>query len=52
MSLASINPGFLGRLESLQGQNALLLGGHGELAHAMAAALADRVPTLFWQRVN
>tara|TARA_E500000305_G_C4002457_1_gene228133 strand:- start:664 stop:1464 length:801 start_codon:yes stop_codon:yes gene_type:complete len=42
MSLSSINPGFLGRLESLQGQSALLLGGHGELAHAMAAALADR----------
>lgn len=34
--------GFLGRLASLKGRTALILGGHGELARAMAAALADQ----------
>lgn len=42
MSDAVVRPGFLSRLESLEGRKALILGGHGELAHAMAAALADR----------
>ena len=35
-------PGFLAGLSSLKGRNALILGGHGELARAMAAALADQ----------
>jgi gluconate 5-dehydrogenase len=35
-------PGFLAGLVSLKGRRALLLGGHGELARAMAAALADQ----------
>jgi gluconate 5-dehydrogenase len=35
-------PGFLSRLGSLEGQVALILGGRGALAHALAAALADR----------
>ena len=42
MADTDIGPGFLGRLESLAGRNALILGGHGELARAMAGALADR----------
>lgn len=42
MSVTTISPGFLSRLESLQGRNVLIIGGHGELAKAMAAALADR----------
>jgi gluconate 5-dehydrogenase len=39
-------PGFLGKLGSLEGQVALVLGGHGALAHALAAALADRGATV------
>ncbi len=35
-------PGFLDRMGSLSGRTALIFGGHGELAHAIAAALADR----------
>ncbi|WP_342363633.1 SDR family oxidoreductase [Terrarubrum flagellatum] len=35
-------PGFLSDLSSLTGRGALILGGHGELAAAMAAALAER----------
>ncbi len=35
-------PGFLAAMASLEGRVALIFGGHGELAHAMAAALADR----------
>jgi gluconate 5-dehydrogenase len=35
-------PGFLAGLASLKGRTALILGGHGELARAMAAALADQ----------
>ncbi|WP_323039006.1 SDR family oxidoreductase [Gemmobacter sp.] len=38
----SLSPGFLTRLGRLDGRVALILGGHGELARAMAAALADR----------
>jgi gluconate 5-dehydrogenase len=38
----TLKPGFLADLSSLKGQAALILGGHGELARAMAAALADR----------
>lgn len=34
--------GFLAGLASLKGRTALILGGHGELARAMAAALADQ----------
>lgn len=34
--------GFLSEFSSLEGQAALILGGHGEIARAMAAALADR----------
>jgi gluconate 5-dehydrogenase len=37
-----LKPGFLGRLGSLEGQVALIFGGHGGVAHALAAALADR----------
>ena len=39
---SEFEPGFLSRLESLEGRSALIIGGHGELARAMAAALADR----------
>jgi gluconate 5-dehydrogenase len=39
---ASPGPGFLDRLSSLEGRAALVLGGHGELARAIGAALADR----------
>ena len=39
-------PGFLGKLGSLEGQVALVLGGHGALARALAAALADRGATV------
>jgi gluconate 5-dehydrogenase len=42
----SVEPGFLKRLESLEGKKALILGGHGELAHAIAAGLADRGASL------
>lgn len=35
-------PGFLAGLASLKGRAALILGGHGELARSMAAALADQ----------
>jgi gluconate 5-dehydrogenase len=35
-------PGFLDRLSSLESRAALVLGGHGELARAIGAALADR----------
>lgn len=38
----AFKPGFLGRMESLAGKVAVILGGHGELARAMASALADR----------
>lgn len=34
--------GFLSRLESLQGKVALVIGGHGEIARAIASTLADR----------
>jgi gluconate 5-dehydrogenase len=34
--------GFLGRMASLERRVALVLGGHGELARAMASALADQ----------
>lgn len=37
-----LTPGFLNRLGRLDGRVALILGGHGQMAHAMAAALADR----------
>ncbi|HEU0221561.1 MAG TPA: SDR family oxidoreductase [Paracoccaceae bacterium] len=37
-----LQPGFLARLSSLEGRAALIIGGHGELARAMAAALADQ----------
>jgi len=37
-----LTPGFLSRLSDLTGRVALILGGHGDLARAMAAALADR----------
>lgn len=37
-----IAPGFLSDLSSLDGRVALVLGGHGELARAIAAGLADR----------
>lgn len=37
-----ITAGFLDRLSRLDGRVALVFGGHGDLAHAMAAALADR----------
>lgn len=37
-----VAPGFLTRLGRLDGRVALILGGHGDLARAMAAALADR----------
>lgn len=39
---ASPGPGFLDSLSSLEGRAALVLGGHGELARAIGAALADR----------
>lgn len=42
MAESTLTPGFLARMESLAGRNALILGGHGELARAMGAALADR----------
>lgn len=42
MNNPDIRPGFLSRLESLDGRVAMIFGGHGELAQAMAAALADR----------
>ncbi len=35
-------PAFLAALASLKGRTALVLGGHGELARAIAAALADQ----------
>lgn len=35
-------PGFLAGMASLRGQVALIIGGRGELARAMAAALADQ----------
>lgn len=38
----TISPGFLDRASRLDGRVALVLGGHGELARAIAAALADR----------
>ncbi|GIL01837.1 MAG: gluconate 5-dehydrogenase [Alphaproteobacteria bacterium] len=38
----ALEPGFLDRMASLAGRAALVFGGHGELAHAIAAALADR----------
>lgn len=38
----ALDAGFLDRLCRLDGRVALVLGGHGELARAMAAALADR----------
>jgi gluconate 5-dehydrogenase len=38
----SMRRGFLNDFSSLEGQAALILGGHGEIAGAMAAALADR----------
>ena len=34
--------GFLDRASSLSGRTALVFGGHGELARAIASALADR----------
>lgn len=37
-----IAPGFVDRLSRLEGRVALILGGHGELARALAGALADR----------
>jgi gluconate 5-dehydrogenase len=37
-----LQKGFLSRLTSLEGRSALIIGGHGELARSMAAALADR----------
>lgn len=36
-----IGPGFASRLFSLKGRVALVIGGHGEIAAAMAATLAD-----------
>ncbi len=39
--MQAYRPGFLGRMASLAGNAALIFGGHGELAHAIAAALAD-----------
>jgi gluconate 5-dehydrogenase len=41
-STTAFRPGFLADLASLDGRVALILGGHGELAGAMAAALADK----------
>ncbi|MBW6496538.1 MAG: SDR family oxidoreductase, partial [Burkholderiaceae bacterium] len=38
----SLTPGFLNQLSGLDGKVALVLGGHGDLARAIAAALADR----------
>lgn len=38
---APIAKGFLDRLHSLEGRSALLIGGHGEIAHAIGAALGD-----------
>ncbi len=40
--MPELSPGFLTRMGRLDGRTALILGGHGELARAMAAALADR----------
>jgi gluconate 5-dehydrogenase len=37
-----LQPGFLNDLTSLDGRVALIVGGHGELAAAMAGGLADR----------
>lgn len=48
MVQSQISRGFLARLESLEGRNVLMIGGHGELAHAMAAALADRGANLLF----
>lgn len=42
MTDPSYSTGFLDRLSSLEGRAALILGGHGELARAIGAALADR----------
>ncbi|TXS96793.1 SDR family oxidoreductase [Parahaliea maris] len=42
MNDGTITRGFLQRLESLAGCNAIIVGGHGELARALGAALADR----------
>lgn len=35
-------PGFLAAMERLDGKAALIIGGHGEIARSIAAALADR----------
>lgn len=41
----SLLPGFTDGLFSLQGRTALVLGGHGEIARSIGAALADRGAT-------
>jgi gluconate 5-dehydrogenase len=38
---AEFGPGFATKLFELRGRSALIIGGHGEIAAAMAAALAD-----------
>jgi len=42
ISPSAATPGFLDRLSSLEGRTALVFGGHGEIAAAIGAALADR----------
>jgi gluconate 5-dehydrogenase len=41
LSESPLTSGFIGRLQSLEGRAALVIGGHGEIAHAIGAALAD-----------